>query len=215
MALTTFVVLVIGMLLVAPAEAVVAHLCPTTPSHPRWRTGFFVIGIPVVFALLAVAAGRSVVLAPSLVGSLGMLALAAADITCGRIPNRIVYSTAGGSILAMLAVSAADGSWSLLGGALVAAVLGSAFVGVIHLVRPDGMGMGDVRLAALVGLMAGWTGSWYVAALLALLVGFAAGSIAGIGKMLVRRTGMRTQIRFGPYLVLGALVVMLWRPHAI
>lgn len=68
-----------------------------------------------------------------------------------------------------------------------------------------GMGLGDVKLTAVLGIWLGLDG-----VLLGLLIAFLTGGITG---MLLLATGIRSRrdaIAFGPFLCLGAAVAMLW-----
>lgn len=85
---------------------------------------------------------------------------------------------------------------SLLGAAIPAAL----FFAIILLSR-GGMGLGDVKLIAMIGALVGWK-----LALLTILVGAVAGSVVGIGLMVFRGKGRKTAVPFGPFLALGAVV---------
>jgi leader peptidase (prepilin peptidase) / N-methyltransferase len=69
----------------------------------------------------------------------------------------------------------------------------------------EGMGMGDVKLAAMFGAVLGWQ-----LTLLTLFVAALVGSLWGGALMLRRRGGMRTELPFGTLLAPAALVVFLW-----
>jgi leader peptidase (prepilin peptidase) / N-methyltransferase len=74
------------------------------------------------------------------------------------------------------------------------------------LIRPDGMGLGDVKLAGVLGFYLGG------AAIEAMLVAFATGSLAGL--VLIARHGWAARTRtipFAPFLALGGLVAI--GPH--
>ena len=90
------------------------------------------------------------------------------------------------------------------------------FLLVVHLAYPRGMGFGDVKLAALMGLYLGWLGSSWVVALSlvlwAMLIGFVVGSVVGIGLLIVRRRN--EPMPFAPFLALGTVVVVLVGPTA-
>ena len=76
---------------------------------------------------------------------------------------------------------------------------------LVALVYPRGMGMGDVKLAAVMGL--------YLARSVApaLLIGFAVGALFGIAMMARRGASARKQaVPFGPFLALGGLVALWW-----
>ncbi|KKL44789.1 hypothetical protein LCGC14_2362180, partial [marine sediment metagenome] len=68
-------------------------------------------------------------------------------------------------------------------------------------IYPAGMGMGDVKLAAVMGLFLG------SAVAPALLVSFAAGALMGVGILIARGAAARKQgIPFAPFLALGGIV---------
>lgn len=75
------------------------------------------------------------------------------------------------------------------------------------LLRPGDLGGGDVKLAALIGLLVGFPG-----VLWALLVGAVAGGIAAVYLLLVRSKGRKSQIPYAPFLSLGAIVCLLYNP---
>lgn len=84
---------------------------------------------------------------------------------------------------------------------LIAAGGAFAFLFLVAIVYPRGMGMGDVKLAAVMGLYLGR------AVAPALLIGFAAGAI--VGAALIARRGIEARkqaVPFGPFLALGGLV---------
>lgn len=67
------------------------------------------------------------------------------------------------------------------------------------------MGLGDVKLLAMIGAYLGWQGS-----LLSLMIGAFAGSIIGIAVIALRGKDIKYAIPFGPFLSLGALCSLLW-----
>lgn len=86
---------------------------------------------------------------------------------------------------------------------LLAAAIAGGFLFVIAMLYPRGMGMGDVKLAAVMGLYLGR------AVAPALLIGFAAGAIFGLG--LIARHGSaarKRKVPFGPFLALGAVIAL-------
>ena len=91
---------------------------------------------------------------------------------------------------------------------LVGMLVGGGVTWAIRIVgsaifRREAMGFGDVKLMAMIGAFLGWQ-----AALLTMFLGCLLGAIVGgIGAAL----GRGTQIPFGPYLALGALLAMFWR----
>jgi len=124
------------------------------------------------------------------------------DLDTRRLPNAIVlpsYAVAG-ALFTIAALLSSD--WpSLLRAAVSMAVL-FAFYSILTLVRPAGMGGGDVKLAGVIGLYLGWIG-WGAVAVGA-FAAFLFGGIFGIALIIMRRAGRRTAIPFGPWMILGA-----------
>jgi leader peptidase (prepilin peptidase)/N-methyltransferase len=91
---------------------------------------------------------------------------------------------------------------------LVASVLGFVLAGgfllVVGLLRKDAMGGGDVKLAALMGLILDSK------VIIALFLAFIVGAAAGILLILLKIRGRKELIPFGPFLALGGLITLFW-----
>jgi leader peptidase (prepilin peptidase) / N-methyltransferase len=125
--------------------------------------------------------------------------LAWIDLREHRLPNAVVLPSIGVGALALGLVALAQAEpgrwlWALAGG-------GALFALYLLLSLPGGMGMGDVKLAALVGLFAGWLG--FEAWLLAALGGFVLGGGAAALLIATRRGSRGTRIPFGPWMLAG------------
>jgi leader peptidase (prepilin peptidase)/N-methyltransferase len=94
---------------------------------------------------------------------------------------------------------------ALLGGAV-----GLATMTTIYYLARGGMGLGDVKLAALMGL---YLGPEQVA--LALMLAFVTGACTGGILVLLRRKGRKDRLPFGPFLAAGAYVAMMWGPRLV
>lgn len=131
------------------------------------------------------------------------LLLAVVDIRVRRLPDVLTLPTAVGTA-ALLGVAellpGEAGSWA---GALLGAAALAACYFVLFLISPDGMGFGDVKLAATAGLALGWYG-WEVV-FAGTFAGFLLGALAGLVLIVRRGADRRTALPFGPYLLLGAL----------
>ena len=94
---------------------------------------------------------------------------------------------------------------------LIAATAAGGVLFLVVLAYPKGMGMGDVKLLAVMGLVLGRS----VAP--ALLVALVAGTLVGVVVMAKRGVaeGRRTAIPFGPFLALGALVGLFAGPALV
>jgi leader peptidase (prepilin peptidase)/N-methyltransferase len=125
-----------------------------------------------------------------------LVAISAIDIEHRIVPNRIVVPAAAVALAAQL-VRAPSVEWPL--GALAA----SLFLFVAALAYPRGMGMGDVKLALLLGAFLGRTVA------VALMVGLLAALVPAIFLLATRGAAARkTAIPFAPFLALGAVVAL-------
>ncbi len=152
------------------------------------------------------------VLAAYLVLTAAGIALTAIDLELRRLPTSIVWTAASLVVLLLVAAAAIRGDVSSILTAILAGLAMGALYLLIVLIRPDGMGLGDVRLAVLVGLATGWVG--WSAAVLGLLSAFLLGALVGLGVIVARRGDRRTAIPFGPWMLAGAWVGILAGPAA-
>lgn len=132
--------------------------------------------------------------------------LAVVDLQHRLLPNRVVLpALAAGAVLLVLP-TLADGA----GGALARAALGAAALFAVYLAlalaSPGGLGMGDVKLAALLGLYLGWLG--WGAVVLGALTGFVVQAVLALGLLATRRIGLRAELPFGPAMLAGAALVI-------
>lgn len=135
------------------------------------------------------------------------IALAAIDLDTHRLPDAIVLPSYG--VLAALLGGAA-----LLAGDGEAAARAAAGAGILFalylllaLISPRGMGMGDVKLSGVIGLMLGWVG-WSALAVGA-LAAFLLGGLVGLALIVLGRARRSTGIPFGPWMLGGAWVGIL------
>ena len=134
------------------------------------------------------------------------------DARLHKIATRLVYPVAG-VVAVLLGVAVfADGAAGFvlgdLGRALVCGFAAFAFIWILGLISPAGMGDGDARLVLSLGMLLGWHS--YKLGYLGLLMGFLLGSVFGVLLIVIKRGTRKTQIAFGPYLVAGALLVAIW-----
>ena len=83
-------------------------------------------------------------------------------------------------------------------------VAGGGLLLLAAVVSRGGMGGGDIKLAAALGLLLGWR-----LLLLTLFIAFALGSVIGITMILIKQRRWKEPIPFGPYLALGAIIAAL------
>jgi leader peptidase (prepilin peptidase)/N-methyltransferase len=93
---------------------------------------------------------------------------------------------------------------ALVGAILGAGVLYAIAAGYYMVRKEEGMGMGDVKMLAMIGAFLGWQ-----AVLLTLVLSSFSGAVIGVGLLALSGRGMRHALPFGTFLALGALVAML------
>ncbi len=130
--------------------------------------------------------------------------LAVEDFSSHRLPNAVLAPTAiaVATHLTVLALTG-DRFSDLLRAFVAAAACGAGYL-VLALARPTGLGMGDVKLGALLGLWLGWLG--WGAVVLGVLAGFLLGGVAALALLATGRATRRSALAFGPWLLLGAAV---------
>lgn len=135
------------------------------------------------------------------------IALAVIDVDTHRLPDAIVlpsYVVAG---VLFAAAAVLEGSGESLLRAVLGGALLFAFYLVLRLIQPRGMGMGDVKLAGLIGLHLAWIG--WAALLVGALAAFVLGGLFGVVLLLARRARLASAIPFGPWMLAGAWVGVL------
>lgn len=127
------------------------------------------------------------------------------DLQHRLIPDVIVLPAA---VVALALVIAADpGRWWQ---PVVAAAGAGGFLFLLWLFYPGGMGLGDVKLALLMGAVLG------TAVIPALGIAFLAGSVLGVAMLLRHGSAARKMaVPFGPFLAVGALVALWWGPAMV
>jgi leader peptidase (prepilin peptidase) / N-methyltransferase len=172
--------------------------CGTTisPRYPAVEAGTAVLWL----AVAAVHHDDPARLVLGLVLVTLLVPMALIDLDHRIIPNRLTAPAALMAVGAGLALDPAGQPERLI----AAAVAAGLFL-LAALLYPGGMGMGDVKLAGVLGLFLG------SAVAPALLVALAAGVVAG-GVIIARlgtATGRKTAVPFGPFLALGGVVAVL------
>jgi leader peptidase (prepilin peptidase)/N-methyltransferase len=153
----------------------------------------------VVFADVYVAGMIAVILGV-------LFALAIIDVDHRVIPNAVVYPSLAVFFVALLLGAALGRDVNLIGAGLGLLSFGGGVL-LVALIAPKGMGMGDVKLAGLIGLVLGSQGLRYVAVAAGLAI--LAGGVGGLTALAMGRSRKAT-IPFGPYLVIGAIAAAFW-----
>jgi leader peptidase (prepilin peptidase) / N-methyltransferase len=172
-----------------------------SPRYPLVEALTAVLAVSVV---LVKHSAHDIVLGLVLVASLIPIALI--DLDHRIIPNKITLPAA----IAAIAIGAALKP-SGVPEQLIAGAAAGGFLLVFVLAYPRGMGMGDVKLAAVLGLFLGRSVA------VAMLAGVLAGTIVGafvMARVGVER-GRKTAVPFGPFLALGGVVGLLAGPAIV
>lgn len=131
------------------------------------------------------------------------VALSVVDIRQHRLPNAMVAVCFLGCLAIASLGTVALGEWSLLIRALGASLVAVAAFAVAHVI--GGMGMGDVKYAAVTGLALGtigWSAVWW-----GHFLGFLVAGVVVVIGWLTRSVHRQTRIPFGPFMALGASLV--------
>jgi leader peptidase (prepilin peptidase)/N-methyltransferase len=145
-------------------------------------------------------------LAPVLLWGWLLVALTVIDLDFKLLPDAL---TLPGTLIAVTAAALGPG-WRH---ALLGMVVGSGYLWLFAWIwatflKREGMGGGDIKLAAMFGALLGPVGAF-----LTITVAAFGGALAGALLMARRRGGMRSELPFGTFLAPGAMAVFLWGEH--
>ena len=170
--------------------------CDTSIS-PRYPLTEALTGA--LFAAVVIAKGATAGIWLDLIFVAGLVAITRIDLEHRIIPNRIVAPLA----LAAVVLTAVFEP-HLLPERLIAGAAAGGFLLAAVLAYPAGMGMGDVKLAAVMGLVLGR------AVAPAMFIALITGTIVGIGVLARKgvRDGRRTKVPFGPFLALCSVIAL-------
>ncbi|WP_375401000.1 prepilin peptidase [uncultured Amnibacterium sp.] len=174
-------------------------------------TAVFFVLVVLVFGPAVVAAHTppaAIGAALALVAYLYLAAISCAltliDLDVHRLPDRIVLPAYGvGAVLLGASALMRGQLGNLLGAAVGLAALGLLYL-LLAFVKPGAMGMGDVKLAGVLGLFLGWLGLPQLA--IGAFAGFLLGAVFGVLLLLTRRATRASAIPFGPWMLAGAWI---------
>ena len=206
----TAVVAVLGL----GAGHLVNRLAGTFP----WRDGegrrtavrppFVEVGTASLFALTALRFGPSWELPAYLVLAGAGVLLGLIDARHKLLPDRVTLPSIGVTTVLLALAALGTGEWPAFGRALLGAVVLFVVFFVLVLVSPRSIGMGDAKLAALLGLGLGWLGGTVL--VLGIAAGFVVQAVLALLLLASRRIGLRGELPFGPAMLIGAALVIGW-----
>jgi len=174
--------------------------CRSCGEAIAWRYPLVELSTAVLMALVVVVIGTGEEVWLGLAFVVLLVPVTVIDFDFRIIPNKLMLA---GTIAALviLVITRPDD----IPEHLIAATAAGGFLLVAVLAYPSGMGMGDVKLAFVMGLFLGRDVG------VALLAGLLVGSLVGIAIMARKgvAAGRKTYVPFGPFLALGGIVGLL------
>lgn len=162
----------------------------------------------VLFGMVAARFGFDAALPAFLVLTAFLIALSAIDLDTFLLPKKLVWPAffAGIVLLGGACVVEGDARGAVEAAAGAAIAFGILFL--IHFISPKGMGFGDVRLAAVLGLYLGYLELPLVG--VGLFLSFLVASVVGVGLMVAKKRGRKDRVPFGPFLAVGSGLAILF-----
>jgi leader peptidase (prepilin peptidase)/N-methyltransferase len=136
--------------------------------------------------------------------AVGCALLVVIDLTTFRLPNQIVGPLYPAIFLALTVSAASSGDWARLGRAAAAGGLLVVAYFALAWIRPSGLGLGDVKLAGVLGTFLGWLGWSNLFAGSA--AGFLLAGLVAAALLITGRGSRQSAFPFGPWMVLGAVI---------
>jgi leader peptidase (prepilin peptidase)/N-methyltransferase len=136
--------------------------------------------------------------------AVGCALLVVIDLTTFRLPNPLVGLLYPAIFLALTVSAASSGDWARLGRAAAAGGLLVMVYFTLAWIRPSGLGLGDVKLAGVLGTFLGWLGwpNLFVGCAAAFLL---AGLVAAT-LLITGRGSLQSAFPFAPWMVLGTVI---------
>lgn len=162
--------------------------------YTKFLIGGFTLGAWITFGFAAVVAALLIV-------------ITVYDLRHKIIPDQAVYPLILLAFASVIWRAVQDpyttSAWGLILGGLIVAL---PFFALWYFSKGKAMGFGDVKLALAIGWLVG-----IVQGFTAVLLAFWVGAIVGLFLIgISRRYGMKSEIAFGPFLVIGLCIVVLW-----
>ncbi|MBK5248662.1 MAG: prepilin peptidase [Actinomycetales bacterium] len=152
-------------------------------------------------------------LVPFAVLALACALLVVVDLAAFRLPDAIVIPMYPVLFATLTLAAAAGGEWDRLGRAAAAAGILLVVYFVLAFISPSGLGLGDVKLAGLLGAFLGWLGWSHV--LLGSLAAFILSALVALTLLATRKATRGTAFPFGPWMVAGAAISAAWGPEIL
>lgn len=172
----------------------------------RVRDPLVEVATGIAWAALGSRFGLQWILPALLAYSFTLITVSAVDLDERRIPNKVMLpmSIVGGVLILLAAVL--EGRLDVVPDLAIGALGYAVPLFVLGMLAPGSMGMGDVKLAAYMGMHLAWFSLAHV--FVGAVLGFIIGAVLGLALILVRKKSRKDTIPFGPSLALGGLLVL-------
>jgi leader peptidase (prepilin peptidase) / N-methyltransferase len=170
------------------------------PISPRYFLVELAAGVMYVAVFAHFGFGWDAFLIPYLFLVTVTLMVGVIDIEQQIIPNVIILPALLAGLAAAGVIALARGDWGILAEQVAGMLIGGVPLGLVALLIPRGMGMGDAKLMAFVGVILGWK------VIPAIFLGFLTGVLWVIVPLVTGKKGLKDRIPFGPFLVLGSWI---------
>jgi leader peptidase (prepilin peptidase)/N-methyltransferase len=176
--------------------------CRTCGGRISWRYPIVEALTAVVFGVGWAFYGPGVLLADRLILACLLIVLFAIDLEHQILPNAI---TLPGILVGLVFSAFTEPGWQA---SVIGILLGGGTLYLIATVwwwvrREEALGMGDVKMLAMIGAFIGWQ-----LTIVTLMMASIAGSLIGLVLIATRRGGMKTALPFGTFLALGAALAV-------
>lgn len=159
----------------------------------------------------------AVLTATALMVILSGVCLAAMDLDVHRLPDRIMWPTMGFLAAGVTLAAVVGGGFEPWLRSLLAALASGGFyllLALLSLARGSlALGLGDVKLAVVLGGALGWYG--WTETVVGLYAGFLVGGLVAVALLVARRVSWRGDFAYGPPMMIGALLGFLLVPHGV
>jgi len=126
------------------------------------------------------------------------------------IPDSVIFSAIGIVLIFRILKLIQSSEFRIQNSILAGIGAALFFLFIVLITKGKGMGIGDIKLALFMGLFLG-----YPAIIVALFFSFLIGAIIGIILMLLKRKTLKSEVPFGPFLIIGTYIALFWSQQII
>jgi len=175
-----------------------------------WEHPLVEFGTGLLFILIFLLGGNTILTAFFILVAIPLATVFLFDLKYSLIPSRLIYPTLVFTLLSRLGLDIYQSQgfyfWtSHIFSGVLGLILMSGFLGCLYvLTKGQGMGLGDVELGMLLGAILGWSLSF-----VGLFLSFLIGAILGLILIVLKRKGWKSEVPFGPFLILGSTMALI------